>query len=1221
MPRFVWAATAPLASAGARPAPAVAAQQFLARHASAYRLSEAAQATVYVERVHDIGRGPIIVFLRQRMGGVDVHGAELKVLLNRDGDVVAVSGNLHGAAAPGVPVFAQPVEHALATAFGDLTGAPVTAASFVRKPAMRSATPRSLQRFDLAPTASARSFATPAGAKPILYAMPDRLIPAYFVELDVSRLDSVTPDAYAYVVSAEDGNVLSRHNLTHTDAYSYRVWADDAFPFRPLDGPGGDLTPHPLGAPDPDFTLGFVAPSLVTVDGFNTNPLGLSDPWLPAGATETSGNNIDAYADLALPDGFSAGDLRASTTGSNAFDRRYDVALAPNDSDDQIMAAVTELFYVTNWLHDWFYDSGFNEEAGNAQADNFGRGGLAGDALRAEAQDASGFNNANMSTPSDGTPPRMQMFVWTGEITPVGETFFSITAPASIARDYPPEEVQRAAFGPTDPSEATGAALLADDGTGTATDGCEPFVNDMTGAIALVDRGACTFVQKALNAQAAGAIGAVIINNDATNPDQPPPLGGTNDAVVIPVVGISITNGTAVKAELAGGVELEIGRAGQVEGARRDGTIDNGIVAHEWGHYYHMRLVDCGNQQCGAQSEGWGDFVALYMMIREGDDLDGAFGMSPYATLLLSDDSSYFGIRRFTYSTDFTRNALTFRHISDGEPLPGDTPSNPIFSAQNSEVHNAGEVWASMMHEAYVALLKESQAPGARLTFEQAQRRMADYITAGMMFAPAAPTFTEQRDAILAAAMANDERDFRVLAEAFARRGAGTGAVSPPQFSGNLGGVVESFEIKGDLAFAGSDLAESRLTCDSDSVLDAAETGLLTIQILNPGVDPLTNATVAVTTASPGVSFPAGSTLTLPELRPLQTATQAFEVAFDASLAGIQVIELSVVVADPAAATPSVTLDVVRRVNFDDVPGASATDDVESTHVVWTPTSDADLGPAAPWERVTPDGVNHLWLGVDPGAVSDERLESPELAVSATEPFAISFEHRHQFEASPGSGIYWDGGVIEITADGGVTWTDVAELVDAGYGGVIGVIPGEPPIVTGNPLAERTGFVFRSPDFPDMTAVTLDLGMAFAGQTVQLRFRVGADESVGDLGWEVDNLEFQGVDNTPFGSLVDHAGVCRPIADAGDDQRIRSFHVGVLDGTASTDLDGDPLTYRWRQVSGPRGLLTFRRFPHSLFWAPFVFSETEATFELIVSDGDTESLADTMAITIVPLWL
>jgi len=45
---------------------------------------------------------------------------------------------------------------------------------------------------------------------------------------------------------------------------------------------------------------------------------------------------------------------------------------------------------------------GFTEEAGNFQQYNFGRGGEEGDAVITNAQDGSGFNNANFMTPPDG---------------------------------------------------------------------------------------------------------------------------------------------------------------------------------------------------------------------------------------------------------------------------------------------------------------------------------------------------------------------------------------------------------------------------------------------------------------------------------------------------------------------------------------------------------------------------------------------------------------------------------------------------------------------------------------------------------------------------------------------------------------------------------------------------------------------------------------------------
>jgi hypothetical protein len=104
--------------------------------------------------------------------------------------------------------------------------------------------------------------------------------------------------------------------------------------------------------------------------------------------------------------------MRATTTSANAFNRTYDPDQAPGVSNDQRMASITQLFYTTNYLHDFWYAGGFDEASGNAQTDNYGRGGIAGDNLRAEAQDYSGTFNANMSTPSDGGRPRMQMYLF-----------------------------------------------------------------------------------------------------------------------------------------------------------------------------------------------------------------------------------------------------------------------------------------------------------------------------------------------------------------------------------------------------------------------------------------------------------------------------------------------------------------------------------------------------------------------------------------------------------------------------------------------------------------------------------------------------------------------------------------------------------------------------------------------------------------------------------------
>ena len=74
--------------------------------------------------------------------------------------------------------------------------------------------------------------------------------------------------------------------------------------------------------------------------------------------------------------------------------------------------SVAQLFYMNNIMHDIFYLRGFDEESGNFQETNFGRGGLGDDAVQANAQDGGGYNNTNFATPPDGQRPRMRMYLW-----------------------------------------------------------------------------------------------------------------------------------------------------------------------------------------------------------------------------------------------------------------------------------------------------------------------------------------------------------------------------------------------------------------------------------------------------------------------------------------------------------------------------------------------------------------------------------------------------------------------------------------------------------------------------------------------------------------------------------------------------------------------------------------------------------------------------------------
>ena len=65
--------------------------------------------------------------------------------------------------------------------------------------------------------------------------------------------------------------------------------------------------------------------------------------------------------------------------------------------------------------------------------------------------------------------------------------------------------------------------------------------------------------------------------------------------------------------------------------------------------------------------------------------------------------------------------------------------------------------------------------------------------------------------------------------------------------------------------------------------------------------------------------------------------------------------------------------------------------------------------------------------------------------------------------------------------------------------------------------------------FPARDTVSLNLGMAFAGQTVRIRFRIGTDANSNDIGWELDNLAFDGITNSPFPAFVADQSRCRGV--------------------------------------------------------------------------------------------
>src|SRR5690606_15660263 len=167
-----------------------------------------------------------------------------------------------------------------------------------------------------------------------------------------------------------------------------------------------------------------------------------------------------------------------------------------------------------------------------------------------------------------------------------------------------------------------------------------------------------------------------------------------------------------------------------------------------------------------------------------------------------------------------------------------------------------------------------------------------------------------------------------------------------------------------------------------------------------------------------------------------------------------------------------VTVSLTVRTGADDIANASLIDRVETKSSPWTATGE---GAAHLWGRACEANGNQSFFGKNAGFPSDTQFVSPPLNARMNEPLVVTIQHAYDIEPR------YDGGVIEVSTDG-VTWTDVSALgVTPGYGNAL-------IANTGNPLGGRPAFSGTSAGFPARSPLTLDFGMQFAGQTVQLRF-------------------------------------------------------------------------------------------------------------------------------------
>lgn len=452
--------------------------------------------------------------------------------------------------------------------------------------------------------------------------------------------------------------------------------------------------------------------------------------WLGAGnqtTTNISGNNANAYLDKDANNGPDAGGAPVS---DGNFLTPSNLTVAPDTTENKAVA-VQNLFYLNNVVHDILYSAGFNEAAMNFQVNNFGKGGAGNDPVLAEAQDGSGTDNANFSTPADGSSPRMQMYLWTGRAPNSLVTISGTTWGA-----------YQSSFGGTLSQAGTNGGLaIYNDGTGVSSDACEASVGTLSGKVALVDRGTCDFTVKVMNAQKAGAVAVVIANNvtgAAFNP------GGSNAKIRIPSAMVTLEDGAVIRTKAGTSTNL---KANPVTPLQVDGDLDADIVFHEYGHGLTWRMIgSMSGSLAGAIGEGASDVVAYLI---NGDDTVAEYSYS-----------SAGGIRRYPYA-DYP---LTYSSVT------------------GTGVHNDGEIYAGAMYNVLQNYVAAGLTP---------MDVMHDFVD-GMNYTPATPAYEDMRDGMLQST-AGTGRECLIW-RGFAESGIGQGADGTISRRGVLT-ITESFTV------------------------------------------------------------------------------------------------------------------------------------------------------------------------------------------------------------------------------------------------------------------------------------------------------------------------------------------------------------------------------------------------------------------------------------------
>jgi extracellular elastinolytic metalloproteinase len=391
------------------------ARSWISAHRAAFGLTAASVRGLVVSRdyVNPTSRTHVITFT-QVFGGLQaVFGGRLNVAVTRDGRIL----NFTGSPRPSASLAARP-RLSMAGAVGT-----VARRQAPRTPYQAAVTGRTGKwtRFARGP------FGAPQYARPAAFPTTAGVRPAYEVIFTKSTSDMVDS-----VVDAVTGKILYRQSLTagytdigtnSTDPGTSASGASQAAVSRhktPAAAPA--KSPGPAGLAFPYYPGAPAAPDQV-LESFTGDATASPAGWLNPpvnGEFTTQGNNVDDHenwlATRPEPNPFRP----TSSTGQFLFpflNNWGNTNCADASYEQDVSQATTNLFYQHNRIHDEYYGYGFTESAGNFQNNDFGRGGIGGDAVQGDVQagiqaNPPNLDNANFSTPPDGLPGITNMFLW-----------------------------------------------------------------------------------------------------------------------------------------------------------------------------------------------------------------------------------------------------------------------------------------------------------------------------------------------------------------------------------------------------------------------------------------------------------------------------------------------------------------------------------------------------------------------------------------------------------------------------------------------------------------------------------------------------------------------------------------------------------------------------------------------------------------------------------------